>query len=195
MEKFKAAYRSSDGSVPVSEERLNEYKDKAPAALLDLWRTDGFGKYNDGLIEVIDPTHFEPSLWTWLGKEVPQYIPIAINGFGDLFYFKNLPQDEFNLRAGLKEEVCLIDIQHRRIEHLTWNLEEFFDEFLTSTEEREKWLWEDLFRQAIMEQGSLANNEVFTVTPILALGGALEIANLRKGNAQVYQDIAFQMTM
>lgn len=57
------------------------------------------------------------------------------------------------------------------------------------------WLRESLFKEGIVDQGMLTKHEVFTFTPILALGGAEEAKYLIKGKAQVYQDIVFQMTM
>ena len=89
----------------------------------------------------------------------------------------------------------MIDIQYRKIETIVWSLESFFKDFLTNEKDREEWLRETLFKKAIVEQGRLEKNEVFTFTPVLAMGGAMETKYLKKGNAQVYQDIVFQMTM
>ncbi|MBW1294812.1 T6SS immunity protein Tdi1 domain-containing protein [Aquimarina litoralis] len=180
-------FKPDKNTSPVSENIIDEYKAKVPEYLIDLWKLNGFGKYNNGLIELVNPKDFEPSLWTWLGKEVENYVPFAISGFGELFYYRKLTETD--------EDVCMIDIQYRKIETIVWSLESFFKDFLTNEEDREEWLRETLFKKAIAEQGDLEKNEVFTFTPILALGGALETKYLKKGNAQVYQDIVFQMTM
>jgi hypothetical protein len=139
------------------------------------------------LIELINPKDFEPNLWTWLGREVENYVPFAISGFGELFYYRKLTETD--------EDVCMVDIQYRKIETITLSLESFFEDFLTNEEDREEWLRETLFNKAIAEQGNLIKNEIFTFTPVLAMGGAMEAEYLKKGNAQVYQDIVFQMTM
>lgn len=44
-------------------------------------------------------------------------------------------------------------------------------------------------------QTNLAKNEVFTFTPVLVIEGAMEMKYLKKGIAQVYKDIVFQMTI
>lgn len=185
MKKFRETFKP-ENITPAPHTILEEYSEKVPQLLIELWKSDGFGKYNNGLIEIINPKDFEPVLWTWLGKEVENYVPFAISGFGELFYYRKLTETD--------EDVCIIDIQYRRIQTLTWDFDSFFEDFLINEEDREMWLRESLFKQAIAYQGLLEKNEVFIFTPILAMGGAEETKYLTKGNAQVYQDIVFQMT-
>lgn len=187
MKKFKEIFKIQENGTSVPKSVIEEYKEKVPESLIVIWKSDGFGKYNNGLIELINPKEFEPSLWTWLGREVANYVPFAISGFGELFYYRKLTETD--------EDVCMIDIQYRKIETIVWNLDSFFEDFLTNEKDREEWLRETLFDKAIKEQGSLEKNEVFTFSPVLALGGGMETKYLKKGNAQVYQDIVFQMTM
>lgn len=179
-------------SVPISEEIIQEYEEIVPSYLREIWRSEGCGKYNNGLIELIHPKNYEAMLWQWLGRENPRYAPIAIDGFGNLFYFKNLPQDAFNKEAGLTEEVCLIDIQFRSITHLTWSLTDFFENWLVSKENQNEWLKVDLFDEAIKQYGDLERDEIFTLVPSMPFGGEFKVENLKKGNALVYQDIMFQ---
>ncbi len=186
LEKFNQLYKPDANCVLVSNEVIEKYQDKVPALLIDLWKANGFGKYNDGLIEIINPEEYENVLWTWLGREVENYIPFAITGFGELIYYRKLTDED--------EDVCMIDIQYRKIETLVWSFKSFFERFLIEEESRKDWLREDLFLSAINEKGGLKRNEVFTITPALAMGGAAELSYLQKGNAQVYQDILFQMT-
>jgi hypothetical protein len=186
LEKFKNYYQPSSNCVIVSELMIKEYEGKVPNLLIDIWKTTGIGKYNDGLIELINPKDFEPNLWIWLGKEFTNYVPFAITGFGELFYYRKLTETE--------EDVCLVDIQYRKIEVLNWNMESFFEDFLTNEEDRNEWLRQELFEIAISAKGNLLKNEIFTIVPILALGGATTLTNLQIGNAQVYQDLVFQMT-
>lgn len=187
LDQFYNHYKPAVNCVKASEETIAKYKDKVPSLLIDIWTKTGFGKYNDGLIEIIDPEAFEPTLWTWLGREVENYVPIAISAFGELFYYRKLTEKD--------EDVCIIDIQYRKIETLVWSLESFFENVLIDKEEREEWLRESLFQQAIEKHDTLLKHEVFTFTPVLAMGGAESIEYIEKGNAQIYQDIVFQMTM
>lgn len=186
IDEFKEHFRVEVGNTIATKELIKKYKHKVSSLLIDIWETTGFGKYNKGIIEIINPEQYENSLWTWLGREVENYTPFAITGFGELLYHRKLTETD--------EDVCMIDIQYRKIETLTWSLESFFNEFLTSEEDKNIWLREALFLKAISEKGDLKNGEIFTFTPILAICGAEELQYLEKGNSCVYQDLVFQMT-
>lgn len=186
LEKFKKHYQAEADNTIASEELIKKYEEKVPSLLIDIWKTTGFGKYNNGLIELINPKDYEANLWTWLGREVPNYTPFAITAFGELFYYRKLTETD--------EDVCIVDIQYRNIETLVWSMESFFENFLTDDEDKKMWLREELFVKAISEKGKLQKGEIFTFAPILAIGGAEEINYLEKGNAKVYIDLVFQMT-
>ena len=186
LENFKKHFQPGADCIPASEETIEKYKNKVPESLIEIWKTSGFGKYNDGLIEFVNPIDFEDNLWVWLGREVPHYVPFAITGFGELLYYRKLTEEE--------EDVCMIDIQYRKIETLVWSMTDFLDDFLTNETERNAWFRENLFKEAIVNKGKLEKHEVFTFAPILAFGGGEEMEYLQKGNAQVYQDLVFQMT-
>jgi len=186
LEKFNKYYQVEANNSKASNETTEQYKGKVPSLLIDIWKTTGFGKYNNGLIELINPKDYEATLWTWLGREVENYTPFAITGFGELFYYRKLTETD--------EDVCIIDIQYRKIETLVWSMESFFEDFLTDDEDRKIWLREGLFEKAISEKGQLKKGEIFTFAPIFAMGGTEDVKYLTKGTAQVYQDLVFQMT-
>lgn len=186
LENFKSHYIPAEDCTTASTETIERYKDKVPETLIEIWKTSGFGKYNNGLIEFVNPVDFEHSLWTWLGKEVPNYVPFAISAFGELFYYRRLTE--------VDEDVCIIDIQYREIKTLIWSMRGFLEDLLLDEEDRSIWLRENLFEEAFKELGKLKKNEVFTFTPILAFGGTEEVEYLQKGNAQIYLDLVFQMT-
>lgn len=186
MEKFEAYYKPGGTFETPTAEIISKYREKVPQQLIDIWEKYGFGKFNDGLIEFVNPDDFEDTMSTWLGRKVDNYTPFAITGFGELFYYRKLTETD--------EDVCMLDIQFRKIETLVWSFDGFVNGFLCEEEDRKEWLREDLFNDGIKEHGGLDKHEVFTITPALAIGGGLETKYLKKGNAQVYQDIIFQLT-
>ncbi len=185
LENFLKIYKAEKDITPVTDEILEEYRNKVPEVLINLWKSNGFGKYNKGLIEIVNPKDFEPVLWTWLGKKAENYVPFAITGFGELFYYRKLTETD--------EDVCMIDIQYQNIETVIWSLEKFFEKFLTDKKNRKVFLREKLFNQAISKYGGLAYQEIFTFTPILAFGGLENIEYLKKGNAEIYNLIIIEM--
>ena len=186
LEKFSESYKPTGTRTVATEQLLNDYTNKVPQSLLELWKLNGFGKYNDGLIELVDPQNYAQVLSTWLGKEVPNYVPFAISGFGELFYYRKLNEED--------EDVCMIDIQYRKIETLVWSLTSFFEDFITDETVKIDYFRAETFAEATKIHGKLANDEIFTFVPILAWGGAAEVNFIKKGNAAVYQELVFTMT-
>jgi hypothetical protein len=176
--------------LKASEETIRKYEKKVPASLIELWKANGFGKYNDGLIEIINPDDFNEVLWTYLGREVDSYVPIALNAFGDLFYYRKLTDDE-DLEAA--EDVCVVEIHYRVINTCAWSLKEFFDDYLCDKDVIEILLRKALFDEAVQKEGKLERNEIYYFTPAIVLGGAEEVKFIEKGNAQVHQEILFQI--
>lgn len=186
LEKFRQQYQADIQNMIASEELIQKYEGKIPSLLIDIWKTTGFGKYNNGIVELVNPQDFEANLWTWLWEEIENYTPFAISGFGELFYYRKLTETD--------EDVCIIDIQNRKIETLTWSMEWFFEDFLTNDEDRKMWLREELFKKAVWEKGGLQNGEIFTFVPILAVWWAEDVKYLEKGDAHIYLDLVFEMT-
>lgn len=166
-------------------EILKKYGQKVPAALLALWEHYGFGKYNHGILEIVNPDDFNDTLWTWLGKEVATYTPIAINGFGDLFYYRQLGNEE--------EDVCMITPHYRDITNCCWSLTGFFNHIVCDKEFIDSVLRKELFTAAIKRYGELSGNESFHFVPALAIGGTESLDTLQKGNTQIHLDILFQI--
>ena len=186
LDNFDIALHPDGIRETVSQELLDKYGSQIPVELKFLWERDGFGHYNQGLFQLINPEDFRPILDLWLGKTVTNYTPFAMTAFGELFYFRKLNPTE--------GDICMVDIQFRKIEVITWEMEDFLNNFLTNEQDQEEWLRVGLFQDAISVYGALDKNEIFTLAPILALGGEFNLSNLSKGNAQVYQNLVFAMT-
>ena len=179
---------------PAAPELLKKYADKVPQPLLDLWKNVGLGKYKHGLIELINPDDYNDTLWTWLGKEVENYVPIAIDAFGALYYYRLLetPPDleEF---IEVAEDVCVVEIHDREIRTCKWSIEEFFNDYLNDEEVMKYFLRVELFKEANLKEGFLSNGEIYYFAPALMLGGAETIENVQKGDARTHQELLFEM--
>lgn len=184
LDEFTAKYKPTDAKV-ASEALIKSYSQKLPSALIELWKTKGLGKYNDGLIEIINPEDFEGDLERTLGKKVPNYVPIAMGAFGDLFYYRKLTDTD--------EDVCVFDPHSKRIHVCCWSLVDFFNAFLCDDEIINKNLTNDLFQAATKKLGKLKKDEIFLFAPALALGGDGSLESVDKGNCHVQLDILFQL--
>ena len=168
----------------ASEALVNQYAHILPSSMIGLWRTKGLGKYNDGLIEVINPDDFQDDLERTIGRKASNYVPIAISGFGELFYYRKITATD--------EDVCLFDPHYKQIETCVWSLTDFFNGYLCDDSIIKEVLREDLFKASILKIGELVKNEVFFFVPALSLGGNESIEHIQKGNCQVHLSILFQ---
>lgn len=193
MERFLQNYAPSD-CTPATTQLIEKFKDKLPQSLLDLWKNAGLGKYRQGLIEIINPEEYEDTLWTWLGKEVDNYVPIAISAFGDLYYYRllHLPENQEGI-VEFEEDVCVVDIHDREIRTCKWSMDEFFNDYLTDEDVMNFFLRVDLFKEATLKEGYLSNGEIYYFAPALLFGGLEKADNVQKGDARVHQALLFDM--
>lgn len=163
---------------------LNRFKGRLPAEWLKLWETYGFGNYGNGLLKVINPDDYTPNLYTWLGGENTARIPILVTGFGNIIYYRQLPD--------AKDDVCLLNIHRCSTQTCTYSFKEFM-RFITDDEVIESLLDKELFGQAVEKCGPLAENETFFFAPALAFGGDESLSYIQKGDGVTHQQLLFEM--
>ena len=151
--------------------------------ILDFIKEYGFGNYGDGIIKLIDPEKYMDSFYRWLGKEDYLRIPFMMTGFGDLFYFRNLGNGEY--------DISFLDIHYRKIFVVAYTVEEFV-EYLVDSEVEEDILRRNLFDEAKKKLGVLTLNEIYYFAPALVTGGAEEIKYVNKGDAATHQGLLFE---
>ena len=74
------------GAAPVPEERLDEFSDKLPPLLIDLWRTVGFAGFGDGKLWLCDPVAWRVPVDAWT-RDLPgkdQWHAVTRGAFGKL---------------------------------------------------------------------------------------------------------------
>lgn len=184
LKSFLEKYQPTD-TIPAGDEVLARYREIVPASLVELWKAHGFGKYNNGIIEIVNPDEYRDTLEMWLGKKVDNYVPVALGAFGDLFYYRKLTETD--------EDVCVLDPHFRKIHNIVWSLNDFFNDFLTDEEIMSRNLMGNMLKEAKERLGELQRNEIYIFTPALAIGGAGKIDGVDKGNAQVHLSLLFQL--
>ena len=73
---------------------MNFGRQMLPPEILYLWENYGFGDYGNGLLKVVDPRDYMGSLYTWLGGQDFNKIPLFVTAFGDIFYYRRLDETE-----------------------------------------------------------------------------------------------------
>ncbi len=158
---------------------------KVPEEIINFWISYGFGNYGEGIIKVIDPEEYMSGFYLWLGKEDYSRIPIFMTGFGDIFYYRNLGDGEY--------DISLLDIHYRKIFVCTYTLEDFLKNYIVSKSVQKEVLKKELFEEAKKSKGILQKEEIYFFAPALVIGGAEKLKYVDKGDAAIHHDILFQL--
>ena len=183
--KFLEKFPPNDNLVKPTDEILEWYSGKLPEEILNFWKEYGFGNYANGLIKIIEPSDYMDSLYTWLGGQDFNKLPILVSAFGDIFYYRKLSDTE--------SDINILDIHYRDINVCAYSFEEFFNDYIIDKEICEEVLKEKLFAQSISTKGDLEFEEIFFFVPALALGGSETIEKIDKDDASTHQQILFQL--
>jgi hypothetical protein len=189
LQQFLDAHQPLQTTV-ASDGVLETYEQTLPDALLEVWREVGFGLYGDGLIQLVDPGHYQQNLWGWLLREEEDLsrLPIALSAFGHIFYYRRL-SDEGD------EDVCYIDPHTSQSGVLIWSLEAFFNETLCDQESIAELLEPMAFSAARTKAGPLTAGEIYAYAPALRLGGSKSVEGVVRCDAQVQLDLLLQLAL
>lgn len=186
LSRFIEKYKPGENLKKPDEKLLNFGKQMLPEEIIYLWEKYGFGEYGDGIIKVVDPRDYMNSLYTWLGGQDFNKIPIIVTAFGDIFYYRKIDENE--------NDVSLLDIHYREIEVCGYSYQEFFEDYILDEDIIKDVLRVDLYKQAVDKLGKLNYDEIFFFTPALALGGGEDIKYIKKGNGAVHQQVLLEIS-
>lgn len=184
LKDFLNLYPPSKDLVKANQEIIKAFTNKLPKPIIDLWTNYGFGSYGDGIIKVINPLEYMNTLFAWLGKRDFTKIPIFINAFGDIFYYRQLTETE--------NDISLLNIHTRKISVCGYSYQEFFTKYIKADIMNYN-LKKDLFNQAKENLGNLDSKEIYFFVPALILGGAENIKYIKKGNAVTHQLLLLEL--
>ncbi|CAM4030855.1 DUF1851 domain-containing protein [Listeria booriae] len=148
----------------ASQEIIREYEDSLPKEIIDIWRLHGFGSFFNGYIKVVNPNDYRQVLEeSYFRNDVA--IPIFTTGLGDIITWEE------------NKYLMLIKYRKSQLKGISFKYffsdledEEFVEEELDSTQ----------YFSAVEKHGSLKQEECFGYTPLLGLGGAEKVDNLKK---------------
>ncbi len=181
MQNFLKKYSSPKQKNLLQDSLIDDYIKQLPRTYLDFLKQEGFGLYGDGLIQIINPSDYSYPLSEWLGKENPNYLPIVIDAFGNMYYYRKLSTSS--------EDVCMIDTTYRTINICTWDLENFFNEYLCNDEIVNL----KAFLKCKKKLGVLSDGQIYSYKLVPVLGGdAKSIENKTIGSAKEHISILFQ---
>jgi hypothetical protein len=201
IDEFFAEFGKPFVTEPVSEESLKKFKGKLPDRLLEFWRQYGFCGFKDGLFWITNPDDYEAALEAWFDDtpivEEDSYYVIARNAFGKLYLWGTRTGRRYELLnpslGWLYNNQNIRDERGVREGKSDWLFSIFLALKEAKREDTDDENGKPLFNLAVRKLGALADNEMFTFTPTLALGGKSSLANLSKVNIHIHLDLLSQM--
>ncbi|WP_105979965.1 T6SS immunity protein Tdi1 domain-containing protein [Bacillus paralicheniformis] len=150
----------------VEKDIIDRYKNEIPDELLEVWRSYGFGSILNGYLKIINPDHFQDVVKdSYFRSEVS--IPIFSTGLGDIIAWEE------------NRYLRLINYRKGKFKGIAAGFEFFFED-LESESFCEKYLdWKN-YSEGVEIYGKPNYDECFGYVPLLGLGGAEKVENMKK---------------
>ncbi|WP_099363747.1 T6SS immunity protein Tdi1 domain-containing protein [Fredinandcohnia onubensis] len=150
----------------VNKDVIFKYKDILPKELIETWKKYGLGRLANNFLRIINPDDYLDIIErSYVRHE--QAIPIFTTAMGDIIVWeKNKYVNLLNYRKGFVNVVSS-------------GFEFFFDDIQDNEFMDDELMWQP-YPEAISKYGDPTYEECFGYTPLLGLGGAEKVENLKK---------------
>lgn len=149
----------------VPNEIIEKYKNLVPKEIIELWKKYGFGTFMQGYFKSVNPEEYIDIL-----KECSQRyrdsVVLFSTGMGDLVLWADGYVRLLNFRYGVLKTVMPNFL--------------YFFKSLDSERFRDAYLKWKPYPEAVENLGELSYEDCFGYTPLLGLGGAERVENLKK---------------
>ncbi len=149
----------------VEQNIINQYVDKVPDAILEIWSTLGFGHFMNGYLKMINPKEYQQLMNdTYFRSD--ESIPIMATGLGDIITWEK------------GKYLSLVKYRKGTFEILESGCSYFWEDLLDESYVMDC-MDNQQYLQACVKYGSLEYDECFGYTPLLGLGGNEIVENLK----------------
>lgn len=187
IETFLKTYNPGNNLIKPEQRFIEEAKKIVPKVIIDLWINYGFGEYGDGIIKIVNPEEYMGVLYDWLGKKDFTRIPLIVDAFGDIFYYRYLGN-------GIND-ISVVDVHYGNIQVCTYSYQDFFNKFMIDTKINDVYLRSKLYNEAINKCGRLSTNEAYFFKPAIKVAGYEHIDFIEKGDCKASQEFLFRLQL
>jgi len=152
--------------VPADSATVQQYADRLPRPLIDLWLDAGWCGYAEGLVWLTDPAFLEDVLED-LFRNPAVFTVFGHTAFADLLLWG-------------RGAVHYLDVQYADLTKLTPDISRFLEVALCTDDYLDAVLHRRRFREALPRLGRPAADECYALEPVLALGGSGDVETLRR---------------
>ena len=164
----------------VTDDLVEEYKDKLPEEILVLWVNFGFGNFGGGILKLIDPSLFKQNLDKWLDDSYLYNTPFMITAFGDIFYYRKGKEGD---------AIYLLSVHYKKVKKCANSIEEFLTGYIKDRNTIGTDLRANLYLEAEKTVGKLDGDTIYVFVPSIQFGGKEEVKYIQKADAYIYQNI------
>ena len=173
----------------VSIETINKYKGILPDELLSIWQTMGYGVYEDGFLQLVNPDEYE-FVFDYIDKLLEPSIVFGITALGDLLIWegnknKTIASDEGNRVKIINIRSC----KSRALDNFRGAIDIFFDDYFIA---KKDYFDSKAYLDVKDKLPKLQYGQCYGYVPALALGGKASNKNLQEVDAKTYIDIVGQ---
>lgn len=149
----------------VPSEIIEKYRELVPNEMIDLWRDYGFGTFMQGYFKSVNPEGFKEILEE-SSQRYKDSVVLFATGMGDLIIWSDGYVRLLNYRYGV-------------VKTIMFTFEFFFQNINDSEFKDEDLSWQP-YPEAVEQYSELEYNQCFGYTPLIGLGGAEKVENLKK---------------
>ena len=173
----------------VSSGIINKFTDILPNELINIWKTMGFGIYEDGFIQLINPDEFE-FVFDYIDKLLEPSIVFGYTALGDLLIWEGnknwtISEDEGNRVKIINIRKC----QSRALNSMQGTLDVFFDEYFIGHKD---YFDSKAFLEIKGKMPKLEYGQCYGYVPALSLGGKASNNNLQIVDVKSYIEVIGQ---
>ncbi len=163
----------------VSQQTIDKYQDKLPQELIEIWKQYGMGAILDGYIKLIDPEDFRNIVDRSYFRS-KDCIPIIVTGFGDVITWEK------------SKYVGAVKYRKGKANIISSGFKYFFHNLIEDCFLEEDLEWYP-YKEAIKIYGGLKYEECFGYVPLLGLGGAERVENIKKVRIREHIELITQL--
>ncbi|WP_407535326.1 GAD-like domain-containing protein [Elizabethkingia miricola] len=173
----------------VSSDIINKFTDILPNELINIWKTTGFGIYEDGFLQLVNPDEFE-FVFNYIDKLLEPSIVFGYTALGDLLIWEGnknwtISEDEGNRVKIINIRKC----QSRALNSMQGTLDVFFDEYFIGHKD---YFDSKAFLEIKGKMPKLEYGQCYGYVPALSLGGKASNNNLQIVDVKSYIEVIGQ---
>ena len=175
----------------IPQEVINKYKNLLPKELINIWETMGFGIYEEGFLQLVNPDEYE-FVFEYVDKLLEPSIIWAVTALGDLLMWEG--NENWTISPEEGDRVKIINVRKCNSQILGASMDGVLNIFLADKEylPDKEYFAAKPYLDIKGKLPPLEYGQCYGYFPALALGGSASIKNLKITGVKTYIEIIGQ---